>query len=172
MLVKTHFHDPFAPVADPAAVDACVAATLARFGRLDIVVNNAGITAHSPALTLDIAEWDHIIQTNARGAFLVARAVVKCGLGERIGHAVVSRFGRSTLGLSYSLFLVDAVIAPAFPSNTARSGVIYSLAASLAETAMTTNIVSSSAGRRPKKKAEVRTSASSRHDPSPGLGLG
>jgi divalent anion:Na+ symporter, DASS family len=68
-------------------------------------------------------------------AFLVARAVVKCGLGERIGHAVVARFGRSTLDLSYSLFLVDAALAPAFPSNTARSGVIYSLAASLADTA-------------------------------------
>ena len=65
-------------------------------------------------------------------AFLVARAVVKCGLGERIGHAVVQVFGRSTLGLAYSLFLVDAVIAPAFPSNTARSGVLYSLAVSLA----------------------------------------
>jgi DASS family divalent anion:Na+ symporter len=68
-------------------------------------------------------------------AFLVARAVVKCGLGERIGHLVVARFGRSTLGLSYSLFLVDAVISPAFPSNTARSGVLYPLAASLANTA-------------------------------------
>lgn len=68
-------------------------------------------------------------------AFLVARAVVKCGLGERIGHAVVQVFGRSTLGLAYSLFLVDAVIAPAFPSNTARSGVLYPLAASLAQTA-------------------------------------
>jgi DASS family divalent anion:Na+ symporter len=68
-------------------------------------------------------------------AFLVARAVVKCGLGERIGYAVVTIFGRSTLGLAYSLFLVDAVIAPAFPSNTARSGVLFPLAASLAKTA-------------------------------------
>jgi DASS family divalent anion:Na+ symporter len=68
-------------------------------------------------------------------AFLVARAVVTCGLGHRIGLAVVSVFGRSTLGLAYSLFLVDAVIAPAFPSNTARSGVLYPLAVSLAETA-------------------------------------
>ncbi|HEY1912996.1 MAG TPA: DASS family sodium-coupled anion symporter [Vicinamibacterales bacterium] len=65
-------------------------------------------------------------------AFLVARSVVKCGLGARIGHLLVSRFGRSTLGLSYSIFLVDAVIAPAFPSNTARSGVIFPLAFSLA----------------------------------------
>ena len=68
-------------------------------------------------------------------AFLVARAVVKCGLGERLGHAVVSLFGRSTLGLGYSVFLVDGVIAPAFPSNTARSGVLYPLVLSVAEAA-------------------------------------
>jgi DASS family divalent anion:Na+ symporter len=68
-------------------------------------------------------------------AFLVARAVITCGLGQRIGYAVVSLFGQSTLGLSYSIFLVDAVIAPAFPSNTARAGVLYPLAASLAEAA-------------------------------------
>ena len=68
-------------------------------------------------------------------AFLVARAVVKCGLGERIGYAVVSLFGRSTLGLSYSVFLIDGVIAPAFPSNTARAGVLYPLVFSLAERA-------------------------------------
>ena len=66
-------------------------------------------------------------------AFLVARSVVKCGLGARIGHLLVSRFGRSTLGLSYSIFLVDGLIAPAFPSNTARSGVIFPLAFSLAD---------------------------------------
>jgi DASS family divalent anion:Na+ symporter len=66
-------------------------------------------------------------------AFLVARAVVKCGLGTRLGYLVVSLFGRSTLGLAYSIFLVDGVIAPAFPSNTARSGVLYPLAFSLAE---------------------------------------
>jgi DASS family divalent anion:Na+ symporter len=68
-------------------------------------------------------------------AFLVASAVVKCGLGARGGHWMVSRFGRSTLGLSYSIFLLDAVIAPAFPSNTARSGVLYPLALSLANAA-------------------------------------
>ena len=55
-------------------------------------------------------------------AFLVARSVIKC-------------FGRSALGLSYSIFLVDGLIAPAFPSNTARSGVLYPMAFSLAETA-------------------------------------
>ena len=68
-------------------------------------------------------------------AFLVASSVVKCGLGARCGHWIVTKFGRSTLGLSYSIFLLDAVIAPAFPSNTARSGVLYPLAYSLANAA-------------------------------------
>ena len=66
-------------------------------------------------------------------AFLVARAVVKCGLGARLGNLAVTVFGRSTLGLGYSVFLVDAVIAPAFPSNTARSGVLFPLTLSITE---------------------------------------
>jgi DASS family divalent anion:Na+ symporter len=66
-------------------------------------------------------------------AFLVASSVVKCGLGRRISLAVVSVFGRSTLGLGYSIFLTDAVIAPAFPSNTARSGVLFPIVLSVAQ---------------------------------------
>jgi DASS family divalent anion:Na+ symporter len=68
-------------------------------------------------------------------AFLVASAVVKSGLGKRGGHWIVSRFGQSTLGLAYSIFLLDALIAPAFPSNTARSGVLYPFTFSLADAA-------------------------------------
>jgi len=63
----------------------------------------------------------------------VARSVVKSGLGRRISLLVVSVFGRSTLGLAYSIFVTDALIAPAFPSNTARGGVIYPIVLSLAQ---------------------------------------
>jgi DASS family divalent anion:Na+ symporter len=66
-------------------------------------------------------------------AFLVASSVVKSGLGRRISFLVVSAFGRSTLGLAYSIFLTDAAIAPAFPSNTARSGVLFPIVLSLAQ---------------------------------------
>lgn len=66
-------------------------------------------------------------------AFLVARAVVKCGLGQRLSCIVVSAFGRSTLGLGYSIFITDALIAPAFPSNTARSGVLFPVVLSLSQ---------------------------------------
>lgn len=71
-------------------------------------------------------------------AFLVANSVVKCGLGRRISLLVVSVFGRSTLGLAYSVFLTDALIAPAFPSNTARGGVLYPIILSLAQSAGST----------------------------------
>jgi len=71
-------------------------------------------------------------------AFLVASSVVKSGLGRRISFLVVSAFGRSTLGLAYSIFLTDAVIAPAFPSNTARSGVLFPIVLSLAQGAGST----------------------------------
>ena len=66
-------------------------------------------------------------------AFLVAQAVVKCGLGQRISLHVVRVFGKSTLGLAYSIFITDALIAPGFPSNTARGGVLYPIVLALAQ---------------------------------------
>jgi len=66
-------------------------------------------------------------------AFLVAQAVVKSGLGHRISLLMVSRFGGSPLGLAYSIVLTDAVIAPAFPSNTARGGVLYPVVLAVAQ---------------------------------------
>jgi DASS family divalent anion:Na+ symporter len=66
-------------------------------------------------------------------AFLVARGVVKSGLGQRLSYLVVSVCGRSTLGLGYSIFLTDALIAPAFPSNTARAGVLFPITLALAQ---------------------------------------
>src|SRR4029450_9702800 len=68
-------------------------------------------------------------------AFLVARAVVKCGLGQRLVYGAMRLLGRSTLGLSYAIVALDGVISPAFPSNTARSGVLYPLAYSIAQAA-------------------------------------
>ncbi len=66
-------------------------------------------------------------------AFIVAQAVVKCGLGRRISLFMVSRFGGSSLGLAYSIVMTDALIAPAFPSNTARGGVLFPIVLSVAQ---------------------------------------
>ena len=66
-------------------------------------------------------------------AFVVAQAVVKSGLGRRVSLLMVSRFGGSPLGLAYSIVLTDAAIAPAFPSNTARGGVLFPIVLSVAK---------------------------------------
>jgi DASS family divalent anion:Na+ symporter len=66
-------------------------------------------------------------------AFIIAQAVVKSGLGRRISLFMVSRFGGSSLGLAYSIVLTDAAIAPAFPSNTARGGVLFPIVLSVAK---------------------------------------
>ncbi|MCC7487336.1 MAG: DASS family sodium-coupled anion symporter [Burkholderiales bacterium] len=66
-------------------------------------------------------------------AFLVAQAVVKSGLGKRISLFMVSHFGGSPLGLAYSIVLTDAAIAPAFPSNTARGGVLFPIVLSVSQ---------------------------------------
>ncbi len=53
-----------------ADVDAMFEAVLARFGRLDVMVNNAGVQTWKPLLDLTEAEWDKVIDTNLKGAFL------------------------------------------------------------------------------------------------------
>jgi len=58
-------------------------------------------------------------------AFLIARGVIKSGLGKRIAFLIIKKFGKSSLGLAYSIIAADMFISPAFPSNTARSGVLF-----------------------------------------------
>lgn len=68
-------------------------------------------------------------------AYMLARGFVKTGLGRRIALLFVRRFGKKTLGLGYSMSFIDLVIAPATPSNTARSaGVVYPIIESLSHT--------------------------------------
>ena len=65
-------------------------------------------------------------------AFLIARGVIKSGLGKRIAFLIIRKFGTSSLKLGYSIVAADMFISPAFPSNTARSGVLYPIVNALA----------------------------------------
>ncbi len=66
-------------------------------------------------------------------AFLIARGVIKSGLGKRIAFLIIRKFGKTSIGLSYSIIAADMFMAPAFPSNTARSGVLFPIVNALAE---------------------------------------
>ena len=65
-------------------------------------------------------------------AFAIGLGYQKSGLGRRIAMLLVSKLGKSTLGLGYAIALTDGVLAPFIPSNTARSGgVVYPIVASV-----------------------------------------
>jgi NAD(P)-dependent dehydrogenase (short-subunit alcohol dehydrogenase family) len=59
-------------------------------GRLDILVNNAGVTLTQPFLEISEAEWDRQVDTNLKGAFLVAQAAAKLMCQQATGGAIVN----------------------------------------------------------------------------------
>jgi len=80
-------------------------------------------------------------------AFLLARGFIKTGLGTRIAYHFIQIFGKSTLGLSYSLVFSEVFLSPITPSNTARgAGILFPVISS----------VSQGLGSDPKKKTEKR----------------
>ncbi len=64
-------------VADKLSVHNLIAQTLSSFGRIDVLVNNAGIIRKGGALDLSADDFDSVLAVNLRGAFLVSRAVAK-----------------------------------------------------------------------------------------------
>ena len=64
-------------MADEAAVEAAVAAVVAGHGRLDAVVNNAGITRAVPLHKMTLADFRAVISVNLEGAFLLTRAALR-----------------------------------------------------------------------------------------------
>ena len=58
-------------------------------------------------------------------AFWLSGGFIKSGLGSRIAYGIVSLFGSTTLGLTYSLVFAEALLAPAIPSVAARAGGIF-----------------------------------------------
>lgn len=58
----------------PASVDRMAADVVERFGRIDVLINNAGVTHRGPIREISAAQWDEVVHTNLRGAWLCCRA--------------------------------------------------------------------------------------------------
>jgi NAD(P)-dependent dehydrogenase (short-subunit alcohol dehydrogenase family) len=82
-------------VTDESSVHALVDATMAGFGRIDILVNNSGVLASSPLLDTEPDEWSRVITTNLGGVYLMTRAVGRHLVAQRAGKVIniASNFG-------------------------------------------------------------------------------
>jgi 3-oxoacyl-[acyl-carrier protein] reductase len=87
-------------VTDAAQAAAAVSEVLKHWGRIDALINNAGVTGDHLLAQLDEAAWDRVFDVNLKGAFLCSQAVLRPMMKQRDGHIVnvasfVARVGRS-----------------------------------------------------------------------------
>jgi gluconate 5-dehydrogenase len=75
-------------VADPDGADLVVARAIERFGRVDVLVNNAGISWGAPAVDMPTERWQQVLAVNATGPFLMARAVARPMIAQGHGSIV------------------------------------------------------------------------------------
>ncbi len=95
-----------ADIADPAAAQALVAATELQWGRLDILINNAGMSVRKQPEALTLAEWNTVLNTNLTSAFVCCQAahpaMRRAGGGKIINiGSMLSIFGAS-FGTAYA----------------------------------------------------------------------
>jgi NAD(P)-dependent dehydrogenase (short-subunit alcohol dehydrogenase family) len=92
-----------------------IAAALDAAGPLDIVINNAGISIVKPALEMPEADWDAVVDTNLRGAWLVAQGAAKRWVADKRPGSIVNI--ASILGLR--------TIGQVAPYNASKAGLIH-----------------------------------------------
>ena len=143
-----------ADVADGADAARLIERVIERFGRIDGLVNNAGLTQVGPFLEIDPAEWDAVIATDLTGAFHTCRAVlpsmVERGSGSIVN--VASRLGQIGVAetAAYSaakagLIGLTRSLAREFGPKGIR---VNAVAPGMTITDMTTDLVDSEEGRR------------------------
>jgi 3-oxoacyl-[acyl-carrier protein] reductase len=75
-------------VADHAAVQGAAAQILADFGRVDILVNNAGVTRDGLSMRMSLDDWDTVVNTNLKGAFVFTQALMRPMIKQRSGRII------------------------------------------------------------------------------------
>jgi 2-deoxy-D-gluconate 3-dehydrogenase len=97
-----------ADVTDKAAIDTMVEHIACKFGRIDVLVNNAGINIRKPPHVLAIEEWDSIIKTNLTSAFLCSQAA---------HPAMKAAGGGKIINIGSMMSIFGAGFAPAYAAS-------------------------------------------------------
>ena len=100
-------------VTDEGSVGALIDATLARFGRLDVLVNNAGINIRKPAHELALDEWRRVLDTNLTSAFLCSKAAYP---------AFKSAGGGKVVNIGSMMSIFGASFAPVYSAS--KGGIV------------------------------------------------
>lgn len=77
-------------VADPESVEAAITAVQERAGRIDILVNAAGITHRSPAIDMALEDWNRVVHINLTGTFLACQAAARVMRDQPEGGAIIN----------------------------------------------------------------------------------
>lgn len=102
-----------ADISEPEQVGGVIDGILSRFGRIDVVVNNAGINIRKRPEVLTLEEWEEVIRVNLTGSFMMAKAVYPAMKLQKSGKII-------NIGSMTSIF--GAAFAPAYAAS--KSGVV------------------------------------------------
>jgi 3-oxoacyl-[acyl-carrier protein] reductase len=143
-----------ADVRDEEQVNAMVDAVLGRFGKIDGLINNAGVMPESRVLDMSVEEWRDVIDVDLTGAFLCSRAVLPGMLERRSGSIVMiaSRLGQiGFAGVAHYAAAKAGLLGfvKSLAKEVGPEGVrVNAVAPGVTVTDMTTDIVEGEVGRR------------------------
>jgi len=119
-------------VSDKLAVHNLIAETLSSFGRIDILINNAGIALKGGILDLTEEQFDEVLAVNLRGAFLVSKAVVTHMVNEIENRDDRSRLSERPYAIINMSSINDKVALPDYLAYTVSKGGLRQMTKSMA----------------------------------------
>lgn len=130
---NAHLHGVVIDVRDEASCSSAVAEVMEKFGRLDCLVNCAGISYIAPLLLGKLEKWRDVLEVNTLGAFVVTRAVLRPMIKARFGRIIHIGSISAEVGAPY-----NAIYAA---SKAGVAGLVRSFALEVAAVGITVNAV-------------------------------